>query len=201
LGELRHKGQRVQDQTQYLYHKRLIDAEQKLHKRLPRSTFLRLPVPDRIAQTMRYKTVSGNQGIFHYDVVQDLLQSVDVMQLFALTKYACCCCVEERNWIAALDMIGYGEDALQQASMFQVWGGELECGSSMNNAVLSRNESLCYRNEYVDEDSLYFRGNQTWEYLQDARDRGMLFAHKFRSDDKGSMELLEMIRTEIWGEF
>ena len=39
------------------------------------------------------------------------LRCTDV-ELFALSKYACCCCLEEHNWIAALSMIGYAPEAL-----------------------------------------------------------------------------------------
>ena len=87
------------------------------------------------------------------------------MEIFTLSKYGCCCCLEERNWFAALSSIGYKEEALERTGMFQVWGGTQECQSSMNNAMLLRNESLCYRTEdpgREDTTSMYFRGDELW---------------------------------------
>jgi hypothetical protein len=55
--------------------------------------------------------------------------------------------LEERNWIAALTMIGLQKEALEQASLWQVWDGAETSQSSMNNAVLSRNAFLYYRLE------------------------------------------------------
>ena len=174
-----------------LYSKRLIYATQicmtnsdtttttipiKLHLRLPRSLF---QVPSTFQQQqidpiyykynahMKYKSTSGNQGIYSYNVVSRLVTSAKVQELFALSKYSCCCCMEEHNWIAALHLIdieskredrnGYGIDGvdttsdnannshgifydayIRPTSMFQLWGGmSSKCQGTMSNAFLS----------------------------------------------------------------
>ena len=141
LGELTLRGQRVlgnsathvlrQRRLIYVSHAATTDANEehavalKLHKRLPRSTLSQTALPEPIAQAMRYKTHSGNQAIYSFSVIQQMLQSTLVQQLFALSKYGCCCCLEEHNWMAALELIGYQDidSALFHASMFEVWGG------------------------------------------------------------------------------
>jgi hypothetical protein len=86
----------------------------KLHLRLPKSLY---PIPsskqqqhdDPVYQNfnahMNYKSTSGNQGIYSYKVIQQLVSSPKVQELFLLSKYSCCCCIEEHNWIAALHII------------------------------------------------------------------------------------------------
>ena len=157
---------------------------------------------------MIYKSTSGNQAIYGREVVQALLNSDTVMELFALAKYGCCCCMEEHSWIAALSMTGYADEALQrEPMMFQSWGGGTECQGSMQNAVLSRNASLCYRTEdpLVQTQAAmrlphgwYYQGDTTWERLRDARERGVLFARKFRSDRLDSVQLRHDIRDHLW---
>jgi hypothetical protein len=216
LGELTNNGERVKSpQDSRLRRKRLVftggsfgDAGNVdepmipiLSKRLPSGTFSGESLPDVIVESMNQKSVSGNQAIFAYGTVKELLDSQDVMELFARSKYGCCCCLEERNWIAALTMIGLQEEALEQASMWQVWGGAETCESSMKNAVLSRNASLCYRLEdaTLDPPQMYIRGDETMDFLKDAKRRGFYFARKFHSDNPESMELLEDIRTDLHG--
>jgi len=206
LGALTHKGKDVAATAWdfRLQRKRLMDSRHKIHKRLDKDAWgddETTNIPDHIRQHMIYKTTSGNQAIYRHDVVRSLLDSNSVMELFALSKYGCCCCLEEHNWIAALSMIGYAEDGLRQPPMmYQSWGGESsECVGTMNNAVLSRNASLCFRTEVVNATDLYYMGDQTWNKLVDAKKRGYLFARKFDSDRKDSMELLHGIRSEIWG--
>jgi hypothetical protein len=87
---------------------------------------------------------------------------------------------------------------LSKTSVFQLWGGNEECGGSMSNAVLSLNGSLCFRTEDPSADTMYFRGNQTLEWLRQAKKKGVLFARKFRSFDKDSIRLMNAIRTELW---
>ena len=124
------------------------------------------------------------------------------MEIFALSKYGCCCCLEERTWIAALSICGFAEEALQQTSMFQLWGGTSEeCKSSMNNAILDRNATLCFKSEdpgRIDPTSSYFRGDQLWDHIVDARQRGFLFARKFSSQLPESKSLADKIRKELW---
>ncbi|GKZ01563.1 hypothetical protein MPSEU_001106800 [Mayamaea pseudoterrestris] len=209
LGETLLRGQVVYgDQSYMLKHKRLVYTRgtSKLHVRLSRLPFQQLRIPDEIQVSMMYKTNSGNQGVYAYSVVQELLESLEVKQLFVMSKYACCCCLEERNWIAALDLIGHGAEAREQAAVFQVWGGvDGDCSISMKNALLSTNSSLCYRMEdatLAQRDGggqrLEFRGNETIDYLKDAKARGILFARKFQFDHAPSMEVLRLIVEEIW---
>lgn len=252
LGELTHRGQVVRDvdHTSFLQRKRLVwtattsvrAAKLKLQKKLSGKQISHAPQPSSntsttamtewldvavppsfIQKTMRYKTNSGNQAIYSYTTVKKLLQSPHVMELFALAKYGCCCCIEERSWIAALALIGNEalEDGLYHTSMFQVWGGltEQTCGSSMNNAVLSSNSSLCYRledahlqhhgesmmttnNETQKGRRKKFEpvnlwGNETMDYLKRAKARGVWFARKFKSTDEQSMALLKEIQDQL----
>lgn len=215
LGELTHKGERVKSpQDSRLRRKRLVFTRgggnrqfanandvPLFSKRLPTAAFSGESLPDAIVESMTQKSVSGNQAIFAYETVKELLDSSSVMELFARSKYGCCCCLEERNWIAALTMIGLQEEALQQASMWQVWGGAETCQSSMRNALLSRNASLCFRLEdaTLDPPQMYIRGDVVMDFLKDAKQRGFYFARKFHSDHAGSMELLEDIWLELHG--
>jgi len=233
LGALTHNG-RDATGTAWdfrLERKQLVDTRRKRHKRLPKDAWggdrdsdnnndPRIPL--HIREHLVHKTTSGNQAIYSRHVVQELLDADAVMELFALAKYGCCCCIEEHSWAAALSMIGLAPDDtfLQQPPMmFQAWGGETsECVGSMSNAVLSTNASLCFRSEdpiqnNISDNSnasaeqqqqqqqrpLYYRGDQMWEKLVDARRRGFFFARKFRSDRADSVQLRHDIQTELWG--
>lgn len=212
LGELTHRGHRVRTLQEHVWkHKRLVytrgrDETFKRHKRLPRSLFAGTTLPSWAADALQFKSVSGNQAVLHRSVVEDLLESVHVRELFAIAKYGCCCCFEERTWIAALHLVGFGSQALRNPSMFQLWGGEAVCGSSMHNVVLTRNSSLCFRVEDAttlqtnqsERQTIYIYGNETMEYLRDARDRGFLFARKFQSDNDESLQLLQDVRINLW---
>jgi hypothetical protein len=157
-----------------------------------------------IQESMSRKSVSGNQAVYSHGVVKKLLASRDAMELFALAKYGCCGVLEERTWIAAMRLIGVGEQALENGCMWQVWGGEARCMSSVNNAILTRNETLCFKVEDgtmgrndTGGGALYIRGNEMMDYLRDAKRRGFLFARKFQSDNEESMALLDDIRREF----
>lgn len=209
----------------WLRQKRLIFTRHnnlKLHKRLPKDTWdendensrnqnnnTNPLVPTKIRNHLLFKSTSGNQGIYSRHVVQKMIESDVVMELFALSKYACCCCVEERNWIAALDIVGFGCEAMEHStSMFQVWGGESEtCMGSMKNAVLKSSTALCYRSEdpgyprtngNTVNSPDYFTGDAMWDRLVDARRRGALFARKFQSDHAESVELRQAIQNTLW---
>lgn len=224
LGELTHDGQQVRvPQYGYLQTKRLLTTypnkyTQRIKRKFSESQdgVFYPTLPDFIKTNMMYKTNSGNQAVYSFEVVKKLVTSPQVKQLFATAKYGCCCCLEERTWIAALFIIGYGEEALQRANMWQVWGGNKECTSSMNNAVLTTSEDTCFRLEDATEGSIvlnttvqqlrdnrdksqavYIRGNQVMDTLKEAKRRGFMFARKFRSDDVKSMELMEGIKMEI----
>lgn len=201
LGELKHNGEHVigSSTAAPFLHQRIIHSLSKKHKRLPGSTWKSDLNSFPWSKHLQYKSTSGNQGAYHRNVLMRLLQSNDVMELFALSKYSCCCCVEERNWIAALAMVGYVEEALAKTSAFQLWGGKEECQGSMNNAVLSLNTSLCYRTEAVYSTETYFRGSHTLEQIRLAKKNGALFARKFRSEDIDSIRLMKYIQNEVWG--
>jgi hypothetical protein len=129
------------------------------------------------------------------------------MQLFAHAKYACCGVLEERTWIAAMFLIGVGQEALDEpGAVWQLWGGSksLTCESSVNNAILTTNSSTCFKVEdatrgmvRMDGTAFYIHGDRILPFLKDAKKRGFLFARKFQSNNKESMDLLETIRNEI----
>jgi hypothetical protein len=224
LGALTHKGQSVSTGTSCFDHllrqKRVIYTRRirmggnsststtttvwKFHQRLPKRILAQYPpIPDGIRSHMIYKSTSGNQGVYSRSVVEQLLNSDSVMELFALSKYGCCCCLEEHNWIAALSMIGYASQALQQTSMFQVWGGRSsQCRGSMSNAVLSRNTSICYRSEDPNRDgrSMYFYGDSLGSEIIQAKHRGVLMARKFRSttEEDPDLMMIQDIQTHVW---
>jgi len=182
---------------------------QKHIKKVSRNGFV-LTVPDFITSNMTTKTNSGNQGVFSYKFVKELTNSPQVKELFAIAKYGCCCCLEERTWIAAAGIIGYQQQALEAASMFQLWGGGSNCEGTLGNAVLSLNASFCFLNEDASENStvlskeahiqgrpFYFPGNEMLDALKDAKKRGLMFARKFDSGDPRSVELLGIIQSEL----
>lgn len=195
LGELLHKGQQVHHpQAGVLFHKRLISTQHKVERKA--GFIFGSKAPEWMDRVMQHKSASGNQAVFSYSTVKRLLESSNVMQVFATAKYGCCCCLEERTWIAALDLIGLLEEAKNQTSTWQTWGGYNHCRGSMHNAVLSSNTSTCFRLEYPGED-LYILGNETLHHLEQAKRQGFLFARKFRSDDEGSMRVLKEIKTRL----
>lgn len=212
MGSLLHQGQVVNvDQTVHLRSKRLLvtSSPLKLTVRVPRENFRDQVLPEHIVRFMKKKTNSGNQAIYSRSVVEELVQSPAVRELFALSKYGCCCCLEERTWITAMGLVGRQEAALGQASVFQVWGGtSSDCESSMKNAILTKNATLCYKVEdgtitsvtpsLVFSHGQYFMGNETWAYLLNARERGILFARKFSSVDTLSLQLKDDVRDTLW---
>jgi hypothetical protein len=98
-------------------------------------------LPPAILSHTVYKSNSGNQGIFNHSVVGQLVGSPVLRQFWAASKYGCCCCIEERSWIAAMSYLGYLDVALQSHSILQMWGGRplsaRGCRGTMSNAVLS----------------------------------------------------------------
>jgi hypothetical protein len=165
LGELWHQGRSASGYSQEMHwrHKRLVlthsPTTSPLYKslvRLPRNAMGTSSIPEALQEHIQYKSTSGNQGIYHTRVIQELLQGATVRHLWALSKYGCCCCIEERAWIAAFSYLGYRETAQSHPALFQVWGGgtlssdgrEPVCtGGDMHNAVLSQNASTCFRLE------------------------------------------------------
>lgn len=195
LGELLHKGQQVHHpQSGVLLHKRLISTQHKVERKT--GFLFGSKAPGWMDRVMQHKSASGNQAVFSYATVKRLLENSQVMQLFAMAKYGCCCCIEERTWIAALDLIGLLQEAKNYTSAWQAWGGYDRCRGSMHNAVLSSNTSTCFRLEYPGAD-LYILGNETLAHIEQAKRQGFLFARKFRSDDDASMEFLKGIKTRL----
>jgi hypothetical protein len=170
-------------------------------------------LPDHIRNLFMFKSNSGNQGVYSRTVVEKLLTSNTVMELFAWSKYSCCCCTEEYNWMAALEAIGFADDAMMSTSMFQVWGGGKTCEWGMSNAVLSADSSLFYigfdpfHYDKVSKspnmlsksaDVFCFSGNETTALMADAKERGAMFARKFQSNEPSSLALMELVRTKLW---
>ena len=112
------------------------------------------------------KTHSGNTAIYHESILHSMVHSAQVQELFAKSKYAAYCCMEERIWSAALQLLhlpsarpppilpsGTQEEDFQQTTarvapqesatffppaVFQTYGGTKPgvCESSKRNAVL-----------------------------------------------------------------
>ena len=205
------KGRRVHvSQSYLLWKKRLHTTSSKLSVRA--GFLFNDTVPDWLDDVMKHKSNSGDQAMFSHSVVRRMLNNRHVLQLFAMAKYACCCCVEERTWIAAMDLIGHLQEAKARTNMYQLWGGERNrCVGSMNNAILDMNDTRCFRDESLSLDhvdgstttnnnnnnNIYIWGNSTWASLIRAKERGTLFARKFDSNHAGSVELLEKIKNEM----
>jgi hypothetical protein len=198
LGELTHNGQRVQKrQWGLLRKKRLVATSSKAQAKVGN---LFEPPQEWIRNIMKHKSVSGNQAVYSRAIVQQMLSHPQVLELFALAKYGCCCCIEERIWIAAMNVLGNLEEAKRNKGMFQVWGGDSQgCNGSMQNAVLDLNETRCFTSEDPDAGGRHFYGNEMWDRLVAAKKEGILFARKFRSSHKGSAELLQNIREQLHG--
>ncbi len=218
LGELRNNMNAGWIGWGYLERKRLIftAGDEKYTQRTKKwkQNGFDAAIPEYIKANMTQKTNSGNQAVFSHKVVKKLVNSPQVRELFGMAKYGCCCCLEERTWIAAANMVGHGKEAMDAASMFQVWGGEPNCGDgSMKNALLVPNSTICYKSEDVTSGNLferqqkgiqdtsvensYFRGDALLEELRMAKERGFLFARKFKSTDPRSLQLIQMIKTNI----
>jgi Core-2/I-Branching enzyme len=193
----------------FLRYQRVMFAQSEKFK-LTKGAQTRGPLPKDIVRHMIYKSTSGNQGVYSRALVEKLLNHDTVMELFAFSKYSCCCCVEEHVWMAALSMLGYAREAMAHTSMFQVWGGYEDgaCQTSMTNSVLSLNATLCFviadpwyydiskpKNEtkYVT-----FHGNETLKFLANAKRRGVMFARKFRSQSEDSKNLIQAIEAKLW---
>jgi len=171
-------------------------------------------VPGYIKANMGWKSNSGNQAVFRYQVVKELTMSAQVKELFAIAKYGCCCCVEERSWITALGMLGYRQQGLQlPVAMFQVWGGGRACKGSIRNAVLNTKDNVCFLLSDATIALWYngtsilppkapkdfcMHGENVWDALVQAKQKGgFLFARKFQSTNMDSMELLTRIQTHF----
>jgi len=202
----------------------------KLALRLPRNLLAQQVVSPKIAQALTQKTHSGNTAVYHKSIVRALVESAQVRELFALSKYSAFCCLEERSWIAALTLAlelptatttETTTKAERKSAVIQTYGGKIACESSKRNAVLSQNASLCYKVEdvaivehyttatptahqppmlYLNESAngYYLHGNRTFEILRQAKELGFLFARKFASHDKQSMDLLQQIQKTLW---
>jgi hypothetical protein len=72
------------------------------------------PVPNWLDKAKQYKSTSGNQAVYNYRI----------KEMFALAKYGCCCCLEERTWIAVIDILELLHQAKENYSTFQVQGWE-----------------------------------------------------------------------------
>lgn len=205
LGELTHKGQPVHHpQSHLLWKKRLYSTTTGSNEKLGTKAgniFPGIPIPEWLDKALYHKSTSGNQSILHFTIVQQLLSNRQVKELFAIAKYGCCCCLEERTWIGAMDILGVLDEAKERRSMYQLWGGYSTCRGSMQNAILEMDETICYRNEnfHGNDGDLYFFGNRTWDSLIEARQQGTVFARKFHSDNVGSMQLLDKIVHEMHG--
>lgn len=184
--------------------------EYQLTKRdLHFSKFLIDDIPPSIRHSMsRSNTNSGNQAIYSKEFIQKLVSSTSVKQLFAMSQTMCCCCVEEMTWIAAAFMIGYGQQALEQASMFQLWGGMKgqDCHTSLSNAILTTNETTCYNMPDATLSSTtsdggayhYVNGSDLKMLLTSAaHDSGLLFARKFQSNVPESVQLRQWIQKHL----
>jgi hypothetical protein len=196
-------GQRPAPDTKYMQSTRLVSTR---NFKLFKENLYWKNLPSHISNLFIYKATSGNQGVYSRSVVEKLLSSDIVMELFAWSKYSCCCCVEERNWMAALDAIGHAAEAIQYTSMFQVWGGSKRCVGSMSNAVLSTDPSLHYisadpfhyNKETRQPKQFCFGGNETLSVLASAKERGALFARKFRSHSAESVSMMQEIESKLW---
>lgn len=203
LGEMTHGGQRVtQSQIGYVLRKRLyITAASSMTKVSIRggSLFDQSTLPTWLDEALRYKSNSGNQGIYSYSTVKRLLSNARVKMLFSLSQHGCCCCIEERSWIASMHLLGLVEESLRRYSIYQLWGGTHSCKGTIKNSQLDMNPVLCYRSENVaTADNLTFSGDLLFDSLVKAkRDNGFLFARKFHSENPGSMELLQKIVREL----
>jgi hypothetical protein len=108
--------------------------------------------------------------------------------------------------MAALDAIGHAAEAIKYTSMFQVWGGSKRCVGSMSNAVLSTDPSLFYisadpfhyNKETRQPKQFCFGGNETISVLASAKERGALFARKFRSHNAESVAMMKEIESKLW---
>lgn len=225
LGEATMKGNRVDtSQVHLLWQKRLVTTATKDSTRA--GVLFKKAPPNWMDRAMHYKSNSGNQAVFSYSTVRSILQNRKALNIFALAKYSCCCCVEgeprtvyllehhflcyvdshatfllllsERTWIGVMDILGLLEEARNRTCMFQLWGGALDkCEGSMQNAVLDMNETRCFRVESLEKENLYFWGNETWDNIVQSKQNGLLFTRKFDSNSIGSFQLLEKIRTNL----
>jgi hypothetical protein len=156
----------------------------------------RLNAFSRMGQVCTLKTNSGNTAAYDYRAVQQLLNSNEVMELFAHFKSAGGCCVEESSWGAALTVIGRKDELSQVGSMWQVW----PCGrSSMNNAEIQ--EDTACLGFFTDAGTK--KGNQPINKtvlenaFREAKERGQLFARKFSS---GRPYWVDWIRSNLHSE-
>ena len=159
---------------------------------------LDLPMRPEIMKMFDRKSNSGNQAIFDYDTVKTLLESADSMEIMATSKYGCCCCLEELVWYGVMNVIGLAEEALSIGSMLQFWSGLPQCNYTMSNALLTSEDTSCYLlGDYsarVQWNTSRVQGPYLQKYLVKAKEIGFLFARKFDSTDRGSVQLRMWIR-------
>ena len=88
----------------------------KLTQRLPRALFGQQDISHNLLNALLVggKSHSGNTAVYARSVVQQLVESAQVQELFALSKYVAYCCMQERTWRAALYLIHVQPDNNQQ---------------------------------------------------------------------------------------
>jgi hypothetical protein len=182
LGELLHNSRKVHHpQAMMVWNRKRLHtttlAGEKLDLRVGNAISTTIPIPQWLDRTMYHKSISGNQGVYSFSLVEKLLHSPRTKQLFAMAKYGCCCCLEERTWIAAMDILGFSRQAKENYSMFQLWGGPVttlavagldvvaattsrrptrqdsssDCQGGMKNSVIGIDNypHPCYRSEHA----------------------------------------------------
>jgi hypothetical protein len=88
-----------------------------------------------------------------------------------MIKYGCCCCLEERSWIAALTMIG----------LKRGYGTKQACGKSGEGRLYRAPRSLLSERLLRLEDATWIHpnvhsGDVTMDITQDCKRQGFYFA-------------------------
>jgi len=135
------------------------------------------------------KTNSGNTAAFPRESVASLLESPDAMAFLSRFKQAGGCCNEELSWGCALSLLGEKEkkEVVETGMMWQAW----PCNGTMRNSQLRSSEKCVkvYDNGGTNGYPRVVQGNDAMKQeFREARDRGHLFARKFRSDDPYYMD-------------
>ena len=115
------------------------------------------------------KTMPGSLAVFSQPTIRRVLSSSQAMQVFAMSKYACCSsdgCMDHYNWMAALQLLDHEEggnrialhrQARINTAVFQLWSATSDVGGTCHNipnngqdfaATLSSDSSRCYRLEH-----------------------------------------------------
>ena len=226
LGPMLHQGHSTDSGSPPLHllrHKRLFYTTThpqkdtgKFTQRLPRNLMPHQVIPESIGHALQHKSHSGNTAVYHRSVLEKLVDSAEVQQLMALSKYSVNCCLEEHVWVAALALAGL--PIPEKSAVVQSYGGtSATCESSKHNAIWTRNATICYKLEDAllvkefasNEDKSFLKlnqtagghvmnGNSTATLLQKARGLDYLFVRKFESSHAESMDLLRYIQETLW---